>query len=348
MAFLPVTPGTGNFRVPKMLLAALIVASLLVPVISAPAPARAAAAWTTDYLNLRAGPSGDNYIKLVMPPGAQVDLLSDLGRAGYYKVAYQGELGYAHADFLSVGGRNAVDPGRDNAGSATVTDFLNLRAGPSTSHDVLLVMPLGATVQLTGAAESGFLGVVYSGLNGWASTDYLDSGSSDSGDEPGSGNTGTAYTTSDLNLRTGPGLSRAVIMVMPGGAAVTLTGDQQNGFAGVDYNGTKGWASLDYLASDPPPADGGASGGGDVVSIIYSAAAAYGQSGDAMYAVALCESGLNPNATNAWSGAAGLFQFLPGTWATTPWAGSSVYDPVANANAAAWMWSVGRRGEWVC
>jgi len=35
-------------------------------------------------------------------------------------------------------------------------------------------------------------------------------------------------------------------------------------------------------------------------------------------------------------------------WATTPWAGDNIYDPVANANAAAWMWSVGRRGEWVC
>ena len=67
-----------------------------------------------------------------------------------------------------------------------------------------------------------------------------------------------------------------------------------------------------------------------------------------MLAVAQCESLLDPYATNAWSGAAGLFQFLPGTWATTPWAGDNIYDPVANANAAAWMWSVGRRNEWVC
>ncbi len=33
---------------------------------------------------------------------------------------------------------------------------------------------------------------------------------------------------------------------------------------------------------------------------------------------------------------------------TTPYAAYSIFDPWASANAAAWMWSVGRRGEWVC
>ncbi|HEX3302692.1 MAG TPA: SH3 domain-containing protein [Thermomicrobiales bacterium] len=350
MSLLRVPMGPGISRPVKVLLTALIVAAMLLPLVSAPAPVRAASAYTTDYLNLRAGPSSSNYIKLVMPPGSSVDLVSDLGRSGYYKVSYQGELGYAHSDYLSVGGgSNAVDAGWDNAGSAFTTDYLNLRAGPSTGHDVVTVMPVGATVQLTGAAQSGFSGVVYGGMNGWASTDYLSSDEGGGGtDDPGSGNAGTAYTTSSLNLRTGPSLNRAVIMVMPSGAAVTLTGEARNGFAGVDYNGTTGWASQDYLTTDPAPADDGYYTGDEIVQIIYTAADTYGQSRSAMLAVAQCESLLDPYATNAWSGAAGLFQFLPGTWATTPWAGYDIYDPVANANAAAWMWSVGRRGEWVC
>ena len=340
----------GMSRHVKLLLAALIVAAMLVPITSAPAPVRAASAYTTDYLNLRAGPSGNNYIKLVMPPGSYVDLLSDLGRSGYYKVNYQGELGYAHSDYLSVGGgSDVVDAGWGNAGAAITTDYLNLRVGPGTGHDVLMVMPVGASVQLTGAADSGFSGVVYGGMNGWASTDFLSSDEGGGGtDDPGSGNAGTAYTTSSLNLRTGPSLNRDVILVMPSGAAVTLTGEARNGFAGVDYNGTTGWASQDYLTTDPAPADDGYYTGDEIVQIIYAAADTYGQSGSAMLAVAQCESLLDPSATNAWSGAAGLFQFLPGTWATTPWAGDNMYDPVANANAAAWMWSVGRRGEWVC
>jgi hypothetical protein len=39
---------------------------------------------------------------------------------------------------------------------------------------------------------------------------------------------------------------------------------------------------------------------------------------------------------------------MPGTWATTPYADQDIFDATANANAAAWMWSVGRRNEWTC
>lgn len=54
-----------------------------------------------------------------------------------------------------------------------------------------------------------------------------------------------------------------------------------------------------------------------------------------------CESNGNPNAENPYSGAAGLFQFLPSTWATTApsagYAGASVFDPEANIASAAWL-----------
>jgi soluble lytic murein transglycosylase-like protein len=54
-----------------------------------------------------------------------------------------------------------------------------------------------------------------------------------------------------------------------------------------------------------------------------------------------CESLGDPEAYNPYSGASGLFQFLPSTWASTsPKAGfpdASVFDPVANIGAAAWL-----------
>ena len=64
--------------------------------------------------------------------------------------------------------------------------------------------------------------------------------------------------------------------------------------------------------------------------------------------VAMCESGDNPNAVNRSSGAEGLFQIMPGTWAGTPYASQSEFDPVANAKAAAWIYA--RRGgsAWSC
>lgn len=64
--------------------------------------------------------------------------------------------------------------------------------------------------------------------------------------------------------------------------------------------------------------------------------------------VAGCESRYDPNAVNASSGAEGLFQFLPSTWRTTPFASSSPFDPAANARAAAWLFSTSGPGAWEC
>jgi hypothetical protein len=60
--------------------------------------------------------------------------------------------------------------------------------------------------------------------------------------------------------------------------------------------------------------------------------------------VALCvaeeESDLDPRAVNPATGAGGLFQFLPSTWASLSdlagWQGASVFDARANAAVAAW------------
>jgi hypothetical protein len=64
--------------------------------------------------------------------------------------------------------------------------------------------------------------------------------------------------------------------------------------------------------------------------------------------VAYCESRYHPNSVNTDSGASGLFQFMPGTWGGTPWASQSPFDPVANAKAAAWLYSRYGPGRWTC
>lgn len=64
--------------------------------------------------------------------------------------------------------------------------------------------------------------------------------------------------------------------------------------------------------------------------------------------IAFCESTYDPNAVNASSGAEGLFQFLPSTWAGTPFASSSPFDPQANASAAAWLYQTYGPSQWEC
>jgi uncharacterized protein YgiM (DUF1202 family) len=53
------------------------------------------------------------------------------------------------------------------------TDALNLRAGPSTEHEILAVMTSGARVRVRGEPEGTFTPVTYGETQGWAATRYL-------------------------------------------------------------------------------------------------------------------------------------------------------------------------------
>jgi len=89
----------------------------------------------------------------------------------------------------------------------------------------------------------------------------------------------------------------------------------------------------------------------EIEAIIREAAAAQGADAEQLLRVGYCESRFNPGAYNA-SGASGLFQFMPSTWAANSvragYAGASVFDPVASANGAAWMFARGQAFQWVC
>jgi uncharacterized protein YraI len=224
------------------------------------------------------------------------------------------------------------------------TDRLNLRAGPGTKYDVILVMPEGAAVKITGGYNKGFYPVRYNGTKGWAWADNLRT------EEDGSFAVGKVYTTDWLRLRSGPSSDAGIILTMEPGTVLDVTGDYDNGYYPVDYYGTAGWASTEYLAqgSDVSPSIGKSWTREEIVDFIYAAANYYGVNGDDMLRVAKCESNLNPFNVTAPHFATGLFQFLPSTWATTIYAERDIFDPEVNAYAAAWMWSVGRRNEWAC
>ena len=57
---------------------------------------------------------------------------------------------------------------------------------------------------------------------------------------------------------------------------------------------------------------------------------------------------LGPEAYNSSGPYYGLYQFLKSTWSKTDWGNQSIWDPEAQAMAAAWMWSEGRKNEWAC
>jgi hypothetical protein len=101
-------------------------------------------------------------------------------------------------------------------------------------------------------------------------------------------------------------------------------------------------AAQAQLNNHPPPPP-------NIAKIIYDAFSPLGaRAVQWAMNVAYCESRYHPNSVNTDSGASGLFQFLPSTWSGTPWAAKSPFDPVANAQAAAWLYSRYGPGRWVC
>lgn len=92
---------------------------------------------------------------------------------------------------------------------------------------------------------------------------------------------------------------------------------------------------------------GDCSHSGPVPDCIHGAALTYGADESWMLNVSMCESRWDRFAANP-SGATGLFQFLPSTWATTPYGGRSIYSVKWQSLAGAWMQINGRSGEWVC
>ena len=79
---------------------------------------------------------------------------------------------------------------------------------------------------------------------------------------------------------------------------------------------------------------------------IRRAAAHFGESKRHAYAIAHRESRFNPRVVNSSSGASGLYQFMPGTWASTPYHKKSVFSPKWAALGAMWMWSRGGYSHW--
>ncbi len=127
------------------------------------------------------------------------------------------------------------------AQSATTTTALRLRLEPNTTSDTILVMPIGARVEITGAPIGSWYPVIYQDNAGYAHGSYLrlDPPTIDAGQ--------MVRTTAALNLRAGPATTFAVLLVMPSGSEAVLTGQTDGEFYELTFNSQIGWAHSNYL-----------------------------------------------------------------------------------------------------
>jgi uncharacterized protein YraI len=185
----------------------------------------------TDWVNVRWGPGFDYGVATTMPEGATA--LVTGGRVnGFFPVVFNGIEAWVSASYLDVGVTRSL-----SRSVGIVTDSVNLRTGPGFDRAILTQIPTGMPVYLTGGPRNGFRPVSYGSEHGWIHVDYLTIA-----DRPE-----TKRVTEDLRLRDFPDTDGEVILVMPAGATVTVTGTAQNGFLPVTYRGSSGWAHSSYL-----------------------------------------------------------------------------------------------------
>jgi len=207
-------------------------------------------------------------------------------------------------------------------------------AGPGGQYGILTVAPAGAVMSVDGDPVDGYYPVTYDGISGWTSIGLLQVADSGGNGGGGGGNGGGG----------GGGNNRGVTHEVGNGGVETVTADP------IFIDG-----GAPVAAAPAEPVNGGTYGPGgaayseeQIVDIINEAADNYGQSREDMLRVARCESGLDPHAVGGGGAYHGLFQFVPSTFAGTPYGQYDIYDPWANANAAGWMWAEGQKSSWVC
>lgn len=152
-----------------------------------------------------------------------------------------------------VGASNATFPVGANV---VTTARLNVREGAGLDYSIIVTLWEGAPVTIIGEPvwaddyEWYLIRTGY-GTEGWVAGEFLSAGTVPSPDFPEGS---TAYTTAALNVREGAGLSYSVIVTLPEGAPVTITGAPVaasgfNWYPIVTNDGTEGWVAGAYLTA---------------------------------------------------------------------------------------------------
>ena len=237
-----------------------------------PAPTQAPSgseqsAKTTEYVNFRSGPGTNYSSKGVIASGTTVTV-TDRSNSEWYAVRLSnGSTGYIFAQYLKLNSSSSATatpaptqaPSNDGTVQAKLTADVNLRRGAGTNYGVIKVIGTGTTVTVTDASNSQWYKVKLSdGTEGYLFSEYLKvtSGNIDSAKPSAtptptpapSNGTVQAKTTSDLNVRKGPGTSYGIIKVIDMNVNVTVTEATNSSWYKVKLSdGTEGYLAAQYL-----------------------------------------------------------------------------------------------------
>ena len=153
---------------------------------------------------------------------------------------------------------------------ATVTENVNFRTGPSTSYSSITVISKGSSIEVL-STSGNWVNAKYNGKTGYIYKDYVSNSTSTSETTQ---TTKYVNTTAGLNVRTGPSTSYAKIATLSYGQSVNVL-STSNGWSKINYNGSTGYVSSQYLQSTKPSSSSSSNSGSTSVSSSASSVIAH-------------------------------------------------------------------------
>ena len=222
-------------------------------------------------LNLRAAPTVNSAVLSHLRHGQTLTVLERYER--WTQVQMGSLTGYVSNDYILFSPAQAESTPVPQATPAPVTEAmtaivlpeggLNLRSSASRTAGVIMTLPQGTMLRVTGTPVDGMLPVALGDLTGFVAGEYVFTATDEAlglttatpmpVPTPTAAPqqcTATVTARSGLKLRSMPDASGQVLATMPLGAQVTLLGPQQNGFYPVRYGDVQGYASAAYLSDD--------------------------------------------------------------------------------------------------
>ena len=142
-----------------------------------------------------------------------------------------------------------VAPAYATTGGATLNTGVRLRAGAGTDYETITVGQQGEAVIVESDTGTGWYEVIYKGIKGYMSSQYL----TFSQRLNAAFGTGTVQGTS-VRFRSGPDTDSTILGSFDTGATMAITGVNGNWYQ-VSYNGGTGYVCADYMTVSPGDGD---------------------------------------------------------------------------------------------
>ncbi|MED1556497.1 SH3 domain-containing protein [Bacillus paramycoides] len=139
----------------------------------------------------------------------------------------------------------AVQASASNSSSYTVNaDVLHVRAGSSTSHDIITRVYNGQSLNVIGE-ENGWFKISHNGQTGYVSGEFVSKNGATNNNVSTGGN--NKVTADVLRVRTGPSTSSSVSGRVYEGQTLNVIG-QENGWVKIKHNGQVGYVSSQFVS----------------------------------------------------------------------------------------------------